>query len=406
MAHDAAGNGNGASTSTDNTVTYNSSSLPTLSIDSVTVAEGDVGTASAIFTVTLSSASSQQVTVNYATANDTAVAPGDFTARSGLLTFPIGTTTQQVTVPIVGDTRDEADERFAVNLTNPSGATISQGQGTATISDNDPPPSLSINNASVTEVATGTANATFTVTLSVASGQPVTVNYTTIDGTATAPADYTATAGTLTFPAGIRTQQIIVPAANDLLDENAETFTVSLSGASGATIGNAIGTGTINDNDATPSLTIDNVSVTEGNAGSVTAAFTVTLSAVSGRQVTVNYSTANGTATAGSADYTAVPTTTLTFAPGDTARTINVSVLGDTRYEAAETFRVNLGNATKRHDRSLAGDRHDSQRRHPAVADHQQSRGHGDEFGQHDHDVRRDSLRGQRGRHDGQLCHR
>ena len=144
--------------------------------------------------MTLSGASSQQVTVNYATANDTAVAPGDYTARSGLLTFPIGTTTQQVTVPIVGDTLDEADERFTVNLTNPSGATISQGQGTATISDNDPPPSLSINNASVTEVDTGTANATFTVTLSVASGQPVTVNYTTIDGTATAPADYTATA--------------------------------------------------------------------------------------------------------------------------------------------------------------------------------------------------------------------
>ena len=100
-----------------------------------------------------------------------------------------------------------------------------------------------------------------------------------------------------------------MPVADDLLDENAETYTVSLSGASGATIGTAIGTGTIIDNDATPSLTIDNVSVTEGNAGSVTAVFTVTLSAVSGRQVTVNYSTANGTATAASGDYTAVTTT-------------------------------------------------------------------------------------------------
>jgi hypothetical protein len=347
VAHDAAGNGNSASTSTDNTVTYDAASIPSLSINSATVLEGDTSTVNAIFTVTLSSASSQQVTVNYATANDTAVAPADYTAKSGVLTFPIGSTTQQVTVVVAGDRRDEADEQFRVNLTSPSGATVSQGQGTGTITDNDPPPSVSINNDSVTEAATGTASAIFNVTLSVASGQPVTVNYTTVDGSATAPADYTATTGTLTFPAGNRTQQISVPVADDLLDENAETFTVVLSGASGANIQTAIGTGTINDNDALPSLAIDSVSVTEGDAGSITAAFTVTLSALSSREVTVNYATANNTATAASGDYTAIPTTLLTFAPGVTTQTINVSVKGDTRYEAAETFRVNLSNANR-----------------------------------------------------------
>ncbi len=73
-------------------------------------------------------ASGQVVTVNYATANGTAVAPGDYTARSGVVTFPIGMTTQPVTVPVAGDTRDEVDEQFVVNLTNPSGATIGGGQ--------------------------------------------------------------------------------------------------------------------------------------------------------------------------------------------------------------------------------------------------------------------------------------
>jgi chitinase len=341
VAHDQAGNGNNAGTSTDNTVTYDGSALPSLSIGTVTVTEGNTGTANATFTVTLSVASGQTVTVNYATANGTAVAPGDYTARSGVVTFPIGTTTQQVTVPVVGDTLSEVNEQFTVNLSNPSGATISSGQGSGTITDNDPLPSLSINNV------TGTANATFTVTLAVASGQTVTVNYATTDATATAPADYNPTSGLLTFPAGTLTRQIVVPVVGDLLDENAETYTVTLSGASGATIGTAFGTGTITDNDATPSLTIDNVAVTEGNAGSTTPAiFTVTLSAVSGRQVTVNYATANNTATAASGDYTSVMTTTLAFPPGVTTRTIDVLVLGDTLYEAAETFRVNLSAAT------------------------------------------------------------
>jgi len=227
------------------------------------------------------------------------VAPGDYSARSGVLTFPVGTTTQLVTVPVVGDTIDEVVEQFTVSLTNPSGATLLSGQGTGTITDNDPLPSLSINNVTVNEAAT---NATFTVTLSLASSQIVTVNYATTAATATESADYTRVSSILTFPAGTRTLQILVPIIDDPLDENGETFTVNLSGASGATIGTAVGTGTITDNDATPSLTIDNVPVTEGNAGSTLATFAVTLSALSGRQVTVNYATANNTATAASGD--------------------------------------------------------------------------------------------------------
>jgi hypothetical protein len=136
---------------------------------------------------------------------------------------------------------------------------------------------------------------------------------------------------------------------HDSLDEANETFFVNLSGGSGANIGDAQGVGTINDNDPTPSLSINNVSATEGNAGTKPFNFTVTLSAVSGQTVTVEYSTSNGSATggtSGSADY--IPTSgTLTFNPGGpTTQTVTVLVRGDTSFEFSQTFNVNLDNAT------------------------------------------------------------
>src|SRR5213078_2412861 len=82
---------------------------------------------------------------------------------------------------------------------------------------------------------------------------------------------------------------------------------------------------------------------TEGNNASNPATFTITLSAVRGRTVTVNYATADVTAAA-PADYTAVPTTTLTFNPGETNKTVAVQVRGDTLNEPNETFAVNLSN--------------------------------------------------------------
>ena len=139
----------------------------------------------------------------------------------------------------------------------------------------------------------------FTVTLSAPSGRSVTVDYATDTGTATAPADYTAASGTLTFGPGTTSLQIPVAVVGDVVDEVNETFTVTLSEASNATLATAQGTGTIMDNDAPPSLTINDVSLPEGNAGLTPFTFTVTLSAASGRPVTVTIATQNGTATAG-----------------------------------------------------------------------------------------------------------
>jgi hypothetical protein len=108
--------------------------LPGLSINDVTVLEGDSGTTNAIFTVTMSSASGQTVNVDYATADNTAtVANNDYLAASGTLTFPPGNTTQPITITVSGDTNVEGDETFLVNLSNPVNAAIADGQGIGTI---------------------------------------------------------------------------------------------------------------------------------------------------------------------------------------------------------------------------------------------------------------------------------
>src|SRR5262249_3067349 len=157
----------------------------------------------------------------------------------------------------------------------------------------------------VTEGSGGTTPATFTVTLSAASGRTVTVNYATSAGTASGAAgDYTATSGTVTFAPGQTTRPVVITLTGDTTDEPDGTFSLGLSGASNATISDSTGTATIVDDDPAPSITIDNVTVNELFLASNTATFTVRLSAASGKTVTVNYSTANGTATAGS-DYTA-----------------------------------------------------------------------------------------------------
>ena len=275
--------------------------LPSVVINDVSLTEGNAGTTNADFTVALSAPSGRNVTVNYATANATATQPADYTTTSGTLTFTPGQVTKTVSVPVVGDAIDEIDETFVVNLTVPVNVTIADNQGVGTITDDDPLPSLTINDVSLVEA---TANMTFTVTLSGASGKTVTVDYATADATATSPADYTSAAGTVSFAPGVVTRTFTVPIVGDTLDEFDETFTANLSNPTNATIADNQGIGTITDNDPTPTLTFANVTVIEPDAGSVTATFTVTLSAASGKTVTADYATANGTATS-PADYSA-----------------------------------------------------------------------------------------------------
>ncbi len=327
------------------TITDNDPATATLSIDDAPAVTEGAGPAT--FTVTLSAPSGQTVTVDYATANGTATAPADYTAvATTTLTFAPGATTQTVNVSVVDDAVDEPSENFFVNLSNATNASILDGQGVGTINDNDPATAtLSINDApAVTE---GAGPSTFTVTLSAPSAQTVTVDYATANGTASAPADYTSATGTVTFAPGATTQTVNVSVVDDALDEPSENFFVNLSNAVNAAILDGQGVGTINDNDppASPGLSINDVTVAEPTAGTTTATFTVTLGSPSGQTVTVDYATANGTATA-PLDYTAVVTTTLIFAPGTTTQTVDITVNADTTFEPDETFFVNLSGAT------------------------------------------------------------
>ena len=125
--------GNGGTSTTTVTVTVDELPiLPTISIDNVTVNETD---GLATFTVTLSNASTQPITVDYATEDNSATSGSDYIPQSGTLTFAPGTTTQTITVPIVIDTVSEPTENFYVNLSNPTNATIADSQGTGTIQD-------------------------------------------------------------------------------------------------------------------------------------------------------------------------------------------------------------------------------------------------------------------------------
>ena len=318
---------------------------PTVDFDSATynVDEGD-GTAT--ITVTLSAASGQQVTVDYATSDGTAKEPGDYTAISGTLTFAPDVTSQTFDVTIINDMLDEANETVTLTLSNESNATLgtANNPATLTIVDNNDPPTVDFDSATY-NVDEGDGTATITVTLSAASGQQVTVDYATSDGTAKEPGDYTAISGTLTFAPDVTSQTFDVTIINDMLDEANETVTLTLSNESNATLGTANNpaTLTIVDNNDPPTVDFDSATynVDEGDG---TATITVTLSAASGQQVTVDYATSDGTAT--QPDDYGVAIGTLTFAPGDVSETFDVTINEDTLDEPNETVTLTLSNAT------------------------------------------------------------
>jgi len=319
-------------------VTVTGPVAPSFSINSpAAVVEGGP----VVFTVTKSGAASGTLSVDYATAGGTATSGTDFTATSGTLTFLAADTTKTISVPTTDDAILESAENFAVTLSNASpGSTITTSQGTGTISDNEvPPPSFAVGDAAATE---GGALA-FTVTRSGTTAGSFSIAYASADGTATAGADYTAGSGSLTFAAGVATQTITISTTDDATIESAETVLLNISGATGgATISDAQGVGTINDNDAPPpSFAVSNATaVTEG----APLVFTITKTGATPSTFSVNYATSGGTATAGS-DYSATAGT-LTFAPADTSKTVSVPTIDDSVVESNETVRMNLSGAT------------------------------------------------------------
>ncbi|HEL4298017.1 TPA: autotransporter domain-containing protein [Stenotrophomonas maltophilia] len=234
------------------TGTLRDDDLPGLSINDVSANEGDSGTTGFTFTVSLNApAPAGGVSFDIATANGTATAGSDYVARSLVAqTIPAGSQTYSFVVQINGDTLHELNEDFFVNVTNVSGATLTDGQGRGTIINDDAAPSLSIADINVTEGNSGTTPAVLTVTLSAASALPVQVQYATANVTAVAPTDYTAASGTLSFPPGTTTQTITVLVNGDTTVEPDETFQVNLSNPVNASVADGSAVVTIVSDDA------------------------------------------------------------------------------------------------------------------------------------------------------------
>jgi|GEM_PF-1155064 len=311
--------------------------IPTVSINDVTTNPESNTTAS--FTVTLSHASEEIITVNYNTANGTATAGNDYSSISSTtLTFSPGELTKTIDVAILDDTVFESNENYSVNLSSPNNVIISDGTAIGTIVDNDTAPNISIDDVTINPESGTTA--TFTVTLSQICEQTITVNYNTTNGTATAGSDYSSISSTtLTFNPGELTKTIDVAILDDAVYEGNETFNITLSVPVNVTILDGTGIGTIIDNETIPTISINDV--TTNPESNTTASFIVNLSHPSQQTITVNYNTANGTATAGS-DYSSISSTTLTFNPGELTKTIDVTILDDAVYEGNETFNITL----------------------------------------------------------------
>lgn len=228
--------------------------LPVLSVGDATVREGHSGGRAARVTVSLSKPSTSTVTVGYATADGSATAPGDYTARSGTLIFAPGTRSTAIAVTTAGDASTEGSESFTVNLASPTNAVLGDASGGITLENDDPPGRarrVSVGDASVVEGDEGARLVRLTVTLSKpASVATVTVGYVTGDGSAVAPGDYTAKSGTLSFAPGQLSKAISVSVIADELAEGSDQFTVTLFSPTNASLGDGFGTATIADDDS------------------------------------------------------------------------------------------------------------------------------------------------------------
>jgi uncharacterized delta-60 repeat protein len=321
--------------------------VPRVSVGGALVVEGDHGTTSMHFAVSLSAPAAEDVTVRYETRDLLATSPADYTARLPTnLTIPAGQVARFFTVTVRGDTLDEHTffESFEVLLSGAS-VPIATASAVGHILDDDAT-AVSVGDASVREASSGWRNATFTISLSRPVTEDIAVTYATANATASAGADYAARAGTVNIRAGHLYRTVTVPVKSDATDESDETFELRIAAGSHA-LERPVGIGTIVDHDggtgAAPVLSIGDSALVEGDFGWRNAYFTVSLSASATHDVVVDYATVAGTAGAG--DFAGREGSRLTILAGRTTALAKVAVRGDTVPEGSETFDVVLSGA-------------------------------------------------------------
>lgn len=302
----------------------------------------------ATVTIFMNYTMSSNVTVNYVVTGGTAAGGGtDFTLSNGTATITAGTTSATFSITITNDAVIESDETIIIKIRNPSSGITLGADSTFTYTINDDDNSRKIQFASSSSSGTeSNSSATVIISLNEAdANNPTTVNYAVTGGTASGSGtDYTLASGTATIPANQTSTTISLSLTEDALDEYDETVIITLSSpSSNANLGaNVTHTFTINDNDAAPSIAFSGTS-SSGNESFASPGLPLSLSAVSGKTITVDYSATGGTATGSGVDYT-LANGTITIAAGEISGDIFPAIIDDSGIELSETIIITLSN--------------------------------------------------------------
>ncbi|MBE9208688.1 M10 family metallopeptidase C-terminal domain-containing protein [Nostoc sp. LEGE 06077] len=337
-----------------------SSNPTTVSLALSSTSVNEDGSSNLVYTFTRSGSTTNVLTVNYsvggtATFNSdySQLGATSFTATTGTITFTAGANTATLTIDPTADTTFETNENVTLTLAAGSGYTIGTTTGVTGIIVNDDLPTITLSVSSTSVNEDGSSNLIYTFTRSGSNINALTVNY-GVGGTATFNSDYsqlgatsfTATNGTITFAAGASTATLTIDPIADTTFETNENVTLTLATGSEYKIGTTTGlTRSIVNDDLRPTINLSSSqTIVEGNTNLQNVTYLVTLTNASSQTITVYYSTANGSATAG-LDYTATAGT-LTFNPGVTSQVINIPILNDSLNEADESFILSLKSPT------------------------------------------------------------
>lgn len=315
---------------------------PTITIANAALAEGDAATVDLTFDVTLSSALGEAVTVDYASADQSATAGDDYTEVDDTLTIPAGATSAGIAVSVNGDTCFEEDETFQIMLSNASGnAQLGTGVATGSIGNDDNKPELELADAEMAEGDDGVNDMSFTISLDRESCFDIEGTYTANSVTADEQ-DLAIESRPFVFPGGATQTDIAVEITGDTFYETDETFTVNLENVSEhVQVIDGEAFGTIRTDDLPP-VTVLPAEIVEGDDNPRIMVFPVELAGIT-NEITVDYATSDITATIADNDYVETEGT-LTVPAGVTTATIEVEIIGDTNPELHEEFLVTLSN--------------------------------------------------------------
>jgi len=317
---------------------------PLVSVSDVFVNESD---GEALFSITLDRASQSAITVNYQTADGSALAGNDYVGATSSVVFLPGETAKTVAIQLTNDGLGEADEKFSLLLGGVTGgATLLAAEGSATIEHNDGTvavlPVLTMDDLVVSEGPNSFA--TFVLRLSHPSASAAALTYNVAFSNASAPTDVWSVSDTIRFAPGETVKVVKVPIIDDALVEQTESLVLSLGSPQGLLLGRTVAVASIVDNDTVvpaPLVSVNDVIVNETDGD---AHFTITLDRASASLITVSFKTTDASALSGS-DYLGA-TSSVTFAPGETAKTVAVQVFDDGVAEADERFGIQLTGAT------------------------------------------------------------